>query len=300
MDPSNKSKLKSFIDAKTSKPMSYTDIRKSGGDDPQLDHMDTWDAKQTSGSNNPGSNRFKTAVKNFLDPTKNIKGNPKKTRKSGNEIDSSPDSHVIGHENHRSGTQTKKTNIFGTKVTRTKYDDGESAVFKERKSGKKILKTKNQKVNIADDSRKGYMLAKSKVVDKSKSTPTIGWAGNETGSTTERVYKTKSKYKKGSVERTKKSDKSKEIITTQKMNVPNITTQGKVGTGVATVRYKVDEKSKSKWAKGGWQRRSASSGDKAKGNIKVQKSKMHTSYDSWNQGQQNEAIAAASKTKKYK
>ena len=47
------------------------------GDDPQLDQMDTWDAKQTSGSNNPGSERFKTAVKNFLDPTKNIKGETK-------------------------------------------------------------------------------------------------------------------------------------------------------------------------------------------------------------------------------
>ena len=82
MDPSNKSKLKQFINAQTSKPMSYTDIRRSGGDDPQLDQMDTWDAKQTSGSNNPGSNRFKTAVKNFLDPSINIKGHKKSQMKA--------------------------------------------------------------------------------------------------------------------------------------------------------------------------------------------------------------------------
>lgn len=262
------------------------------GDDPQLDQMDTWDAKQTSGSNNPGGERFKKAVNNFLDPNKNIKGNRKKTQTSSDKLDSTPGTDYFG-ESHRAGTQTTKTNIFGTKVTRTKYDDGESAVFKERKSGKKILKAKNVKVNIADDSRRGHMLANTKLVTKSETTPTVGWTGEEVGGVTQKVTKQKTKYKDGDVKRTKKRSKSKKIETTQKINVPG--TDAKV-----VAHYKVDEKGKSKWTKGGWQRRSATSGDKAQGNIKMQKTKMHTSYDSWNQGQQNEAIAAASKTKKYK
>jgi len=302
MDPQSRSKLKRMINTQTSAPMAYKDIR--SGDDPQLDQMDTWDAKQTSGSNNPGSGRFKKAVKNFLDPGKNIKGEnkTKKTRTSGANLDSSPASkslpsnaydanHFWGHESRKPGTQTTKTNVFGTKVTRTKYDDGESAVFKERKSGKKILKTKNTKVAIADDASKGYMLAKSKITTKQENTtPQLKYQGDHPTEMTT-TYTTKNKYKKGSVAKTAKKDKSKTLKTIY------TSSEGKV------IGSKVQQKGMSKWTKDGYQRRSATSGDRAKGDIKKIKSKMHTSFDSfgvYETGQQNAQIAAAKKTTKYK
>jgi len=72
--------LNKMTNSQKSSQKAYKNIRR--GDDPQLDQMDTWDAKQSSGSNNPGSGRFKTAVKNFLDPNINIKGHDKSQMKT--------------------------------------------------------------------------------------------------------------------------------------------------------------------------------------------------------------------------
>ena len=249
------------------------------------DQMDTWDAISTSGNNAPNSKKVRTAVKNWLNPNRNVKGEPK-TKTIGSAIDSSPGTDFTGHESRESGTQTTKKNIFGTKVTRTQYDAGTKAVFKERKSGKKVLKIKNEKVNIADDMSKGHMLGKTKIVKKYKD-QTVSDLKDLGVTASSITTKSKTKFKKGTVARTKKKEKGTEISTSYEQ-------------GTKPLGYITKRKDMTKWTKGGYQRRSATSEDKAKGNIKKTKSKWHIDFDSSKGGFQHDDINKATTVKKYK